>query len=87
MATSIGSKTRTPSPTTSQYPPDSIPRTWEPENDEALYESLKRSVRQRRTDVDTEVIMVNMGPQHPSTHGVFRIAVALDGEKSCRSSR
>ncbi len=24
--------------------------------------------------------MVNLGPQHPSTHGVFRIAVALDGE-------
>jgi NADH:ubiquinone oxidoreductase subunit D len=37
-------------------------------------------VRQYNTDLDTEVIMVNMGPQHPSTHGVFRIAVALDGE-------
>jgi len=24
--------------------------------------------------------VVNMGPQHPSTHGVFRIAVILDGE-------
>ena len=25
-------------------------------------------------------MLVNMGPQHPSTHGVFRIVVALDGE-------
>jgi NADH-quinone oxidoreductase subunit C/D len=24
--------------------------------------------------------VVNMGPQHPSTHGVFRMVVALDGE-------
>ena len=24
--------------------------------------------------------IVNMGPQHPSTHGVFRAAVVLDGE-------
>ena len=25
-------------------------------------------------------MVVNMGPQHPSTHGVFRAAVVLDGE-------
>ena len=33
--------------------------------------------------VETEPIemMVNMGPQHPSTHGVFRIVLHLDGEK------
>ena len=30
--------------------------------------------------MDTEYMMVNMGPQHPSTHGVFRIAAAVDGE-------
>lgn len=28
----------------------------------------------------TDRIVVNMGPQHPSTHGVFRAAVVLDGE-------
>jgi NADH-quinone oxidoreductase subunit D/NADH-quinone oxidoreductase subunit C/D len=31
-------------------------------------------------DMDTEPVIVNMGPQHPSTHGVFRMAVKLDGE-------
>lgn len=30
--------------------------------------------------IKTERIVVNMGPQHPSTHGVFRMIVALDGE-------
>jgi NADH-quinone oxidoreductase subunit D len=28
----------------------------------------------------TEVFEINMGPQHPSTHGVFRAVVELDGE-------
>ena len=25
--------------------------------------------------------MINLGPQHPSTHGVFRIKATLDGER------
>ena len=28
----------------------------------------------------TEPIVLNIGPQHPSTHGVFRIRVTFDGE-------
>src|SRR5687767_4443417 len=30
--------------------------------------------------LDGELMEVSMGPQHPSTHGVFRMNVALDGE-------
>src|SRR5450756_559288 len=30
--------------------------------------------------IQTQRVLVNMGPQHPSTHGVFRMVVALDGE-------
>ena len=28
----------------------------------------------------TESITINLGPQHPSTHGVFRLRVTFDGE-------
>ena len=30
--------------------------------------------------IDGDLMEVSMGPQHPSTHGVFRMNVALDGE-------
>src|SRR2546423_311848 len=32
------------------------------------------------TEVRTETMTVNMGPQHPSTHGVLRLVLELDGE-------
>ena len=40
----------------------------------------------RGTNVETTVlgadeIILNMGPQHPSTHGVLRVKLRLDGEK------
>ena len=31
-------------------------------------------------EFETEDIFVNMGPQHPSTHGVFRMVLTIDGE-------
>lgn len=31
-------------------------------------------------DVRSEEMVVNMGPQHPATHGVLRVAVKTDGE-------
>jgi NADH-quinone oxidoreductase subunit D len=30
--------------------------------------------------IRTETMMINMGPQHPSTHGVLRVVLQLDGE-------
>ena len=32
------------------------------------------------TFLDSDEIVINMGPQHPSTHGVFRVKLKLDGE-------
>ena len=30
--------------------------------------------------IKTEEMLLNMGPQHPSTHGVFRVVIRTDGE-------
>jgi NADH-quinone oxidoreductase subunit D len=32
------------------------------------------------TGIRTEEMLLNVGPQHPSTHGVFRLVVKIDGE-------
>jgi len=64
------------------YPAGFDPITWEPDNDASLYASLARSHRTDGSSVmQTDTVVVNMGPQHPSTHGVFRVVVALDGER------
>ena len=39
---------------------------------------------QNRTG-DAIDLMINMGPQHPSTHGVFRIVIWVDGERIVRA--
>lgn len=31
-------------------------------------------------DLATEEMLINMGPQHPATHGVFRVVLRTDGE-------
>src|SRR5258708_5141087 len=36
------------------------------------------------TDGEGELLEVAMGPHHPSTHGVFRMDLALDGERVIR---
>ncbi|HEX3907914.1 MAG TPA: NADH-quinone oxidoreductase subunit D, partial [Mycobacteriales bacterium] len=35
--------------------------------------------------LESERIVVNMGPQHPSTHGVLRLVLELDGESVVRT--
>jgi NADH-quinone oxidoreductase subunit C/D len=66
-----------------QYPAGFTLDGYVPEGDTALYAGLGTpqtssgvGVHQIRTDQ----LVVNMGPQHPSTHGVFRMAVTIDGE-------
>ena len=55
--------------------------------DEAVKLALRRieeaTARGEGSDVDGlafNEVVVNMGPQHPSTHGVLRLVVTLDGE-------
>lgn len=65
-----------------KFPEEFDPEKWTPTDpEEALYASLKKAAKPPVDDgLTTDQIIVNMGPQHPSTHGVFRAVVVLDGE-------
>jgi NADH-quinone oxidoreductase subunit D len=45
---------------------------------EVNLDELKHLVSNRALEGDT--MLLNMGPQHPSTHGVLRLLLELDGE-------
>lgn len=63
------------------FPAGFDPEKWVPEDPEkALYGALARYQVRDETGLDTDHVIVNIGPQHPSTHGVFRVAAMLDGE-------
>lgn len=61
-----------------QYPADFDPDKWIPEGEDALYLGMKKS--EESDGLKTDFMVVNLGPQHPSTHGVFRMAALVDGE-------
>ena len=47
---------------------------------EPATETTLEPERREQGDVRTEEMLVNMGPQHPSTHGVLRVVLRTDGE-------
>ncbi len=59
-----------------QYPTGFDASQWEPSPE---FEALPPA-RLSLNGLDTDQIYVNVGPQHPSTHGVFRMLVGLQGE-------
>ena len=63
------------------YPAGFDPDTWDLDSEAAVYEELEKSQLNDEDALDTDEIIVNLGPQHPSTHGVFRVVVRLDGER------
>lgn len=47
----------------------------------ARYEAVPKATSTAIPEPEGEVLEVSVGPHHPSTHGVFRMDVVLDGEK------
>lgn len=63
----------------------SYPEGWVPTGEEYdvetdMYGSNLSHTMDPASGMRTDKITVNIGPQHPSTHGVFRLVVTLDGE-------
>jgi len=63
-----------------QYPRNFEPDEWVERADQAIYENLQTTQGSSSEAIKTDQLVVNLGPQHPSTHGVFRMAVLLEGE-------
>lgn len=67
------------------FEPGFDPEKWTPTDpEEMLYASLKNYQAESPDGLKTDHVLVNLGPQHPSTHGVFRVVVMLDGETIVR---
>ncbi len=64
-----------------RFPEGFDPENYAPENEDDLYASLERFRSKGDDDrLKTDHLVVNMGPHHPSMHGVLRVAVTLEGE-------
>lgn len=58
-----------------QYPAGFDPQSYTPPPDVPIVPTSEIE------GLKTQPLVVNLGPQHPSTHGVFRMRAVLDGER------
>jgi len=58
------------------------PAGWDPESWEkpVTYVPVSQAPGYKAGDIDTESLVINFGPHHPSTHGVFRMLTRVEGE-------
>lgn len=66
-----------------KYPADFDLSRLNDRSEETIYNSMGLGVDVQSMGGDslhTDRLVVNMGPHHPSTHGVFRMVITLDGE-------
>ena len=63
-----------------EMPPYRLPENkQETEQDVHAIQTRRMGIGSKRSDED-ELLFLNLGPQHPGTHGIFRLVVQLDGE-------
>jgi NADH/F420H2 dehydrogenase subunit C len=63
---------------------NTYPQGWDPDSWEApvtyVPVSQAPTLNNLPGELDTDSIVVNLGPHHPSTHGVFRMLTRIEGE-------
>ncbi|NDJ62703.1 MAG: NADH-quinone oxidoreductase subunit D [Chloroflexi bacterium] len=67
-----------------KYPADLDLNSLADTSEESVYANMGLGVDVQQLDngdeLQTDKLVVNLGPHHPSTHGVFRMVVTLNGE-------
>ncbi|MEQ1693164.1 MAG: NADH-quinone oxidoreductase subunit C, partial [Gemmatimonas sp.] len=46
--------------------------------------TIEMTLRTQEPDLESDHMLINLGPQHPATHGVLRLVLELDGETVVR---
>ena len=59
--------------------PLAAPEMLVPDVDDVIQDS-ERKAHESGDPVADQTMIINMGPQHPSTHGVLRLVLEVDGE-------
>ncbi len=58
------------------------PRGWNPDQWTPTGDDLETPIGAVTTErMSPDQLLINMGPQHPSTHGVFRMKLLIEGER------
>lgn len=78
--TAIRAETKNPFGDNVQFEHGFDPDSFIPDNDGILYSKFKKTGPSKEGEIATDHILINFGPQHPSTHGVFRMVAEVDGE-------
>jgi NADH-quinone oxidoreductase subunit C/D len=84
----IQAEERTPLGRNVQYPPGwspeggvlSPPKGWEPQAESVVYALPDEATASDGRPMRTDRVVLNVGPQHPSTRGLLRMIAWLDGE-------
>jgi NADH/F420H2 dehydrogenase subunit C len=79
-AVPIQAESRVPLGRNLRYPQDWSLESWEPQDEASVYAPLEQAATIDDRSMRTEHVVLNIGPQHPSTHGVLRMVARLDGE-------
>lgn len=77
----VKAESRSPMGRNLRYPPGWSIEEWEPDRDEVWgYEAHEPVAQEENPELPADRVILNMGPHHPSTHGVLRLLATLEGE-------